>query len=260
MNGQSSTPDDYASPGPNKQRSKLIFDSAQADCFSKSLQLASQVSGSSRLTIRDSVIEGRLHNASGFFRIDFTEALKLEQRLDMVFLSPTTLPNDFTRLRKSSKIYLLKDDNADFYELTDHCQTIRFPKVYSENPVPPLDHLAKLPDLGVELSIKDFKSFREMLSRANNQCALLRIHNGQLTAIQVPGMAPYFPDSAAYNECSKAPDVTLKSFSLALTPGEEVAVSIKMEGSEYWLSATSKIALGVKALIYEPLMACRPRP
>jgi hypothetical protein len=236
-----------AAPKTNEVK-KFSLNPAEAGYFFKSLLIAYGLSLSDTYIIMESAILGFLWNGAGKFRVDLTKALGKNLNLRFIF--------DSTQLKvlslfRNSKVYLIESLEKSVYEMTDRQNTVSLPKCSGRTKAPTIPVFTEEEKVGEVVTVKEFQKLRSVAQASCRPYSILNIYSGQLKTVQLPGLAPYVLDPAAYRECSGKPDVSLKSFSLVIAPGDEVELSIFKIEDAYWFKAEAEIALGTTLEIFE---------
>ncbi len=229
---------------------QISLDPGQFDCLLKSIQTAKSISGSTITSIESSKITGYLRNAAGYFSLDLKAALNMN--IGMKFLFGEAEAKALRNFRQSKKVYILNSDDRDYIEITDHSKTLHVHKSLRKSQGFKTADLSKMQQVGVLVTVKDFKTFRSDVVQSHQPFVLLHLFKDQLLVLEIPGQGPVVLDPAAYGECTGKPDKFLKSHTLGLTPGEEISLAVLSGYERYWLRATSEIAMGVKLEILEP--------
>ena len=231
---------------------KFSLNPAQADCLFKSLQIAYGLSLSIIYTIIGSAIIGFLWNGAGIFRIDLAKVIG--KNLNMSFMLDSLQIKVFS-LFKNRKVYFSDHTELSVYKVTDQQTTVFLPKCSDRGGAPTIPGFTEEEKVGAHVSIKEFKKLKSAAQSSYPPYSILRLYSHQLITIQLPGLAPYVVDPAAYRERKGEPNLSLKSFSLMMVPAEEIQLSIFKRNGDYWLKAEAEIALGVTFEIFEPMIA-----
>jgi hypothetical protein len=229
------------------------LDPGQFDCLVKSIQAAKSMSHSPITNIESSKMTGFLRNGAGYFSLDLKQALNID--LGMNFLIGEAEVKALSSFRQSTKVYILNSDDRDFIEITDHSKTLHLQKSLRKSQGFQMPDSSKMKQVGVPVTVKEFKVFRSDLAQSHQSFVILYLFNGQLLALRIPGQGPVVLDPAAYEECVGKSDRIFKSHALGLVPGEETTLAVLSGYERYWVQATSEIAMGVKLEILEAFSA-----
>ena len=229
------------------------LDPGQFDCLVKSIQAVKSISISPITNIESSKMTGFLRNGAGYFSLDLKQALNMN--LGMNFLISEAEVKAFGKFRQSKKVHILNPVDRDYYEITDNSKALHLHKCQSKSQGSRMPDLSKMQQVGVPVTVKEFKVFRSDLAQSHQPFVILYLFNGQLLVLRIPGQGPVVLDPAAYEECAGKPDRIFKSHTLGLVPGEEATLAVLSGYERCWLQATSEIAMGVKLEILEAFSA-----
>ena len=236
----------------NNEVKNFSLDSAQGDCLFKSLLIAYGLSLSIIFIIVGSAILGFLRNGAGIYKINLAKAIG--ENLAMSFMLDSPQFKAFS-LFKNRKIFFSYHPELCAYKVSDRQISILLPRCSDPGVAPAIPGFTGEDKIGTHVSIKEFKKLKTAAeSSSYPPYSILRLYNHQLITIQLPGLCPYVIDLAAYRESTGKPDVSLKSFSLLMVPGDEIQLSIFKRNRDYWLKAEAEIALGVTFEIFEPMI------